>query len=626
MENFNSLLKNKRRIIKSVRKTLNETRISEAPAPVKMSANERFIEQSWKNLPNKTKVFETIPLLFAVSPKSDLTAEDMITLLGQPYDWDASGKEWLLKVLKKIRNDERAFDTFKKVVVAGTVDPSAPTLKELYNGKPASGFIHANITKFYAKLKSVSKYNEKSKTFTADVVLFWGPGKVQDAFQGDLLKGMKPDAESLIKLNDGKTIMACVSLKALEGRVGKVTTLFIDKFGGESGLSSESVSEQVNEGVMDLFKSAVSKVKDAGSAVIKKAKEYATDFTEWVKGAKDELTDVFTPSSEYVADAQVEVKELEQDAEDVLQAFDEEIVEYFNASGKPITEASEDEPIQVSVCFRDKILNWYSRFNNNTKKYNTVFTDFQKTVSEYSTKNFFRLRFESIQTKNKDYQNKMREIESIIKRVKNAKEKSGGASDKKSKCKLLFEGTKPLTFTRKELKNMLMSNANFIAIAMLHRMVEDYLKKTNKKNTKEAITNLVKFATQINAEAIFGGAIDVPLIKYNGKVIIKYGSRDKYEDNHTKNMVDYFNSAKTIPIIGLKITPSAGKSGEIATYYNITIFCLSDYKGSVGSKPKDSDFLYNEIAFKCNSGSEFTFTVEADRTTDGASVTKVFVG
>ena len=96
MENFNSLLKNKRRIIKSVRKTLKETRISEAPAPVKMSANERFIEQSWKNLANKTKVFETIPLIFAVSSKSVLTAEDMITLLDKPYDWDSSGKEWLL--------------------------------------------------------------------------------------------------------------------------------------------------------------------------------------------------------------------------------------------------------------------------------------------------------------------------------------------------------------------------------------------------------------------------------------------------------------------------------------------------------------------------------------------------
>jgi hypothetical protein len=598
--------------------------LKEASSP-KMNANEKFIEQSWKSLSNKTKVFESIPLIYAVSDKEDLSADEIISILNKPYDWDPAGKTWLLTVLKKIKNDTKAFDTFKKVVIAGTIDPGAPSLKDLYNGQPVSGFIHNNITKFYAKLKSVSKYNEKSKTFTADVVLLWGDGEVKDVFQGDLLRGMKPDAESLIKLNDDKTIMACVSLKALEGRVGKVTTLFVDKFGGEQTATNESVSEPIAEGVMDLFKNAVSKVKDAGSTVIKKAKEYVADFTEWVKNAKDELTDIFTPSSKYVSDSQVEVKEMQEDAEDVLAAFDEEIVEHFNRSGKPITEASDDEPIQVSACFRNKILTWYSKFNNNTKKYNTVFTDFQKIVSEYSTKNFFRLRFESLPIQSKEYQNKMREIESIVKRVKSAKEKTTGMVSKKQKCQPLYEGSKPLAFTRKELKNMLMSNANFVAIGMLSRMVEDYLRKTNKRNTKDAITNLVKFATQINAEAIFGGAIDVPLIKYNGKVIIKYGSRDKYEDNHTKNMVEYFNSAKTIPIIGLKITPSSGKAGEVATYYNITIFCLSDYKGSAGSKPKDSDFVYNEIAFKCNSGSEFTFAVEADKTRTGDSVTKIFM-
>jgi hypothetical protein len=586
-------------------------------APVKMNANERFIEQSWKSLSNKTKVFETIPLIYAVSKKDDLTADDMIDLLNQSFDWDDSGKEWLMKVLKKIRRDEKAFDTFKKIVIAGTVDPGAPTLKELYNGKPVSGFIHKNITKFYAKLKSVSKYNEKSKTFTADVILFWGPVEVKNVFQGDVLKGMKPDAESLIKLKDGKSIMACVSLKALEGRVGKVTDFFKSKFGDESDM---------NEGVVDMFKSAVSKIKDVSSDVVKKAKEYMTDFTEWVKDSTDEIKDVFSPSNESVADAQIEVKEMTEEADEVLLAFDEEIVEHFNRTGKPITEASDDEPIQVSVCFQNKLLAWYAKFDNNKKKYNTTFTDFQKTVSEYATKNFFRLKFESLAETNRDFKNEMNRIEQMMKRVKNAKPKSGSASNKKQKCTPVFEGSKPLQFTRKELKNILMSNANFVAIGMLKRMIDGYLKTTNKKNTKEAIQNLVKFATQINAEAIFGGALDVPLIKYNGKSIIKYGSRDNYEDTHSTNMVNYFNSAKTIPIIGLRIVPSKGKTGEISTYYGITIYCLSDYKGAGGTKPKDSDFIYNVIPFKCNSGSDFTFAVEADSIVDGSRVTSMFMG
>lgn len=604
----------------SLVKLLTET------APPKMNANERFIGQSWKDLSNRTKVFETIPLIYAVSEKDDLTADDMITILNKPFDWDTAGKDWLMKVLKKIRNDEKAFDTFKKMVVAGTVDPGAPTLKSVYNGEPVSGFIHNNITKFYAKLKSVSKYNEKSKTFTADVVLFWGPGKVQDAFQGDLLQGMKPDSESLIKLKDGNTVMACVSLKALEGRVGKVTAFFTDKFGDQSVLSTESIINSIDEGLIDLFKGAVSKVNDVGSAAIKKAKEYLTDFTEWVKETKDEITDVFSVSNENITESEIEIKEMQEDADDVLSAFNQEIVEHFNRTGKPITEASDDEPIHVSLCFKTKLLAWYSKFDNSKKKYNTAFTDFEKVVNQYESKNFFRLKFESLSETNRDFKNEMNRIESMMKRVKTAKPKTGTDTPKKQKCAPIFDGEKPLQFTRKELKNILMSNANFVAIGMLSKMVEDYLKKTNKRNTKEAIQNLVKFATQINAEAIFGGAIDVPLIKYNGKVIIKYGSRDKYEDNHSTNMVNYFNSAKTIPIIGLRIVPSKGKTGELSTYYAITIYCLSDYKGTTGSTPKDSDFTYNVIAFKCNSGSDFTFAVEADSTADGSFVTRAFVG
>lgn len=614
MINDKNIFERSNKIIRSVNKILRENKsINEEPA--KMNANEKFIEQSWKSLTNKTKVFETIPLIYAVSEKDDLSAEEIIAILNKKYDWDDSGKEWLLTILKKIKKDSKAFDTFKKVVIAGTVDPNAPTLKDLYNGQPASGFIHKNITKFYAKLKSVSKYNPKSKTFTADVVLFWGPDSVESAFQGDLLKDMKPDADSLIKLKGGKTVMACVSLKALEGRVGKVTTLFIDKFGGDA---------TVEEGVLDLFKNTVTKVKDAGSAGMKKLKDYFTDFTEWVKNTTDELTDIFSPSNKSVADAQVEAKEIETEAEDVLSEFDVEITEHLNRSGKPITEANEDEPIQISHCFREKLLSWYSKFENDTKKYNKAFEEFEKNISEYSTKNFFRMQFKSLPKEKSDFKKELTRIKSIIDSVKRAKAVEN--TDKKQKCMLLVDAGNPVTFTRKEIKTILMSNANYIAIDMLNKMIEEYLKKTDKKSTKQAIQNLIKFATEINAEAIFGGALEVPLIKYNGKVIIKYGSRSNYEATHTTKMVEYFNSAKTIPIIGLKIYPVQNKSGEVSTYYMILMYSLSDYKGSASSKPKDSDFSYNFIMINCNSGSDFRFSVESSKTVDGASVTKAFMG
>ena len=623
MNRYKLLVENERRILNSVKKLIREVNgkkipMKEAPDVSKeMNTNEKTIIDSWKSLSNKTKVFETIPLIFAVTDKENLTAKDMIGILNKNYDWDAAGKDWLLTLLEKIKDDKKAYQTFNDVVIAGTVNPDAPTLKELYGGNKVDGFIHANITKFYKKLKSVSKHNKDSKTFTADVVLFWGPGSVQSAFQGDLLKGMKPAGESLIKLKDNTTIMACVSLKALQGRVGKVSKLFQSKFG------VDVLPSPTNEGVADMLKNTISNMKDVGSNVMKKITEYMTKFTDWAKEIKSHIVNIFSPTSKSVVDAQVEVKEISDSADALLKEFDKEIVEHMNRSGKPITEASEDEPIQITACFRDQLLRWYAKFDNDTKQYNKIFNEFQNTVKEYSTKNFFRVKFESLPENNREFLEELKRIEGIIDSVKKAKEDQTTTGKSSNKCYVLFNGTTPITFTRKELKNILMSNANFVAISMLNNMVNNYLKTVKTSDIKTAVTSLVKFATEINAEAIFGGAVDVPLIKYNGINIIKYDSRDNYEVKHANKMVEYFSSIKTLPIIGLKITPVRNKSTAVSTYYSISMFSLSDYKGSTNPTPIDKDFVYNYISFYCISGKSFSFAVESGSTVSGESVSKM---
>jgi hypothetical protein len=624
MNRYKVLVENERKILTSVNRLMREVNgkkipMKEAPDVSKeMNPNEKIIIDSWKSLSNKTKVFETIPLIFAVTDKEDLTANDIINILNKNYDWDPAGKDWILILLDKIKGDKKAFQTFKDVVIAGTVNPNAPTLKELYGGNKVDGFIHANITKFYAKLKSVSKHNQQSKTFTADVVLFWGPGSVQDAFRGDLLTGMKPAGESLIKLKDDSTVMACVSLKALDGRVGKVTTLFQSKFG------KNVLPTPTNEGVADMLKNTISKMKDVGSNFVKKVTDRMTQFTDWSKKIKSHIVDIFSPTSKEVVDAQVEAKKISEDAEDILKEFDKEIVEHMNRSGKPITEATEDEPIQITSCFRDQLLRWYAKFDNDTKKYNKVFDDFQNTVKEYSTKNFFRIKFQSLPEKNLEFDEELKRIEGIIDSVKQAKEDSITKTGKRSiKCSELFNGTTPVTFTRKEIKNILMSNANHIAISMLNNMVNNYLKTVKTSDTKAAVSSLVKFATEINAEAIFGGAVDVPLIKYDGIKIIKYDSRDNYEVKHANKMVEYFSSIKTLPIIAIKIRPVRSKTTDVSTYYSISMFSLSDYKGSTSSTPMDKDFIYNYMSLYCISGTSFNFAVETNSTISGESVSKI---
>jgi hypothetical protein len=614
MGRYTKLQTNKDTILKKCEETLKTGKrlISESPRKEKIppTKNEQFVLDSWNGLKNKTKVFETIPIVYALYKHDDLSASEIIDVLRQPYDWDEAGKLWIFNVLKKIGNDEKAYETFLKVVINAIMSPNGPSLKELNGNKTIDDFIHGSITKFYTTLKKYSPHNDGSKTFTADVVILWGTSSASNVINGNLLQKIQPTEESLCLLSDNKTLMACVSLKALEGRVGKVTTLFQDRFGIKS-TSNESYKPEIKEGVFDLL-------NKASSSVIKTVKSWATKFTEWVTKTLTAIKDIFSPTNQSVVNAQKENDDQVKEAEKVLAMFDRELEEHFRLNGKILTESADDEPLQISSCFRNQMLSWYEKLENDTKKINTAFIEFQKNTSEYATKNLFRLSFTSLDEKNREFQTEIKRIKSVIDKIKRAKEQP--AATKRVSCLLLVDSNKPLTYTRKELKNILMSNSNYISISLLNSMIDEFLKKSKSLKTSDAIGNLIKFSTELNAEAIFGAATDVPLIKYDGTKIIRFGSRKNYEENHKSKMIDHFKSIETLPIIGLKIYPP--KSKETVTYYVVLLYTLADYKGAESNIPMDGDFVYNVISFKCNSGSDFAFAIESDTTTTGDKLVK----
>lgn len=620
MKTREQYLKRTNQILKETRQTLKGILVEKGKKEqVPITTNQKFIMDSWKSLKNKTKVFETIPLIYALYPEDDLTAKQMIDVLNVRYDWDNEGKTWLLNLLKKIEKDEVAYETFLKTVVAGTIDFGAPSLKELNGGKVINNFIHGSITKFYGTLKKYSTHNKDSKTFTADVVLLWGPASISSVLNGDQFKTMEPTPESIVVLNDKKTLMACVSLKALEGRVGKVTTLFQSKFGRgmNVGESVSTVNEGMFDGVADMFSNAIEKAKD--SKVFSTIKSAFQKFTGWVTKTFDTIKSVFSPNNKNVIDAKTQNEKIVDTAEELLKSFDKEVVEHYSKRGKPLTEASEDEPIQISSCFKKQLLSWYSSFENDTKNYNKVFLDFKNKTSKYATTNQFRLSFTSLPETTREYAKELKRINDVIAKVKKAKEQA--AASKRVSCLLLMDGSKPLTFTRKELKTILMSSANYVSLSLINNMIDEYLTKSKSLKTNESVEGLIKFATELNAEAIFGAATEIPLVKYNGRELIKFGSRTDYEKEHSKKMANYFVSVKTLPIIGLKIYPPKSKEG-LSTYYSIIMYSLADYTGTESTQPMDKDFKYNVIAFKCNSGSDFAFAVESDATTTGDKIVK----
>lgn len=630
MTRCESIRKNEQVILERVKKFLHENgrhssftteiskKINEKNAvkqEVNMTKNEKFVIESWKSLKNRTKVFETIPLIYALYPKPGeyVTAQDMIDVLNTGYDWDKDGKTWILNILNTIKKDERSYQTFIETVVEAAVTRDAPSLKDLNGGKPINDFIHGSITKFYSELKKNSQHNKDSKAFTADVILLWGPGGASTVLSGRQLKEMEPTSESLVLLEDKKTLMACVSLKALEGRVGKVTTLFQAKFG--KSFNEGKIDEGIFDGVSDMFSTAIEKGKN--SKIFSKIKEAFTKFTTWAKTTFDTIKGVFSPNSKEVLEAKSKNEEIVDDAEMLLKEFDKELQEHYSKLGKPITEASEDEAIHISSCFRKQLLRWYSSFENDTKNFNKMFLEFNNKTLKFATTNYFRLSFTILPEKTKEYASELKRINGMIIKVKTAKEQESQGS-KRDSCLLLNNSSTPLTFTRKELKTILMSNANYVSLSLINNMIDQYLEKSKSLKIEDSLESLIKFATELNAEAIFGAAVDIPLIKYDGKKIIKFGSRGNYEKEHSKKMAEYFTSVKTLPIIGLKIYPPKGSTA----YYSIIMYSLADYTGSESIKPTDADFKYNVIAFKCNSGSNFTFTVESDATKTGDKILK----
>lgn len=207
---------------------------------------------------------------------------------------------------------------------------------------------------------------------------------------------------------------------------------------------------------------------------------------------------VFSPTTKEVLEAKSENEEIIDEAETLLKEFDKEIQEHFNRTGKTLTEVSEDEPIQISSCFKKQLLSWYSKFENNTKKYNQLFNEFKNKTSKYSNTNYFRLSFTSLPEKTKEYTEELNRIKQMINLVKSSTEKKN--VNKKISCALLYTGTKPLTFTRKELKTVLMSSANYVSVSLLNNMIDQYLAKSKSLNTKQSIESLIKFSTELNAE------------------------------------------------------------------------------------------------------------------------------
>jgi hypothetical protein len=629
MSRYDELHKNETKILKETRKLIRESKsfISEKKTDVKDVGD--LITQQWnelaKNPVKKTGVFETVPLIYAMSTSSpdDMTISEMKKILSQDKDWDDNAKSWLLTLIDLIGNDKKLYRSFvDNIVYKKILSKSGDDLKDLNGGEVISDFIHGSIkgkNGFYNLLPQDSK----SKDFTADVILFWNNSNVAKevlkAGPDSPLNNMSPNDEepSLVDLDDG-TLMACVSLKALEGKIGKVTKFVVKKYsdGSMEMVSQEEINEniQINEGLFssmaNMFSNVLGWMKN--TKIAKKLKEWYDSFKNWSKNLFDTITKIVSPTSPSVIKSKTEFDRIKKDADELLLEFDKELNEHLKRNG--ITEASDEEEIQISNCFAKKLDSWYQKFNNDVSQYNKIFKEFGTKISRYEKSKFLKIQFESLDTENKSFQDWITSVKTFME-DELGKTKEGSNISSKSSCKFLMKGNQPFKISRARLKPILMSNANFASISVISGIINQYLGSFKESDVDKAVNDLIKFSTELNSEAIFGGVYDIPLIKYDGTKILKLGTRKKYEEEHVKQMSKQLKGMETLPILGIKIYPSKVKGAPIPTYYAVIMYGIAEMvenieKGKTDERPIEEKLLYNEIMFNCNSGSDFAFAIE----------------
>jgi hypothetical protein len=631
MGRYEELHRNQTKVLNETRKLVRGTKslVSEKKTVVKDAGD--LITQQWselvKNPVRKTGVFETIPLVYAMSTSSpdDMTISEMKGILSQNKDWDSNAKSWLMTLIELIGNDKKLYRSFVDNIVYGKIlSKSGDDLKDLNGGEPISDFIHGSISGkngFYNLLPKDSK----SKEFTADVILFWNNSNVaKDVLRAgpdSPLNNMAPNDEdpNLVDLDDG-TLMACVSLKALEGKIGKLTKFVVNKYadGSMEMVSQDETNEnlQINEGLFssmaNMFSSALGWVKN--TKIAKKLKEWYDSFKNWSKNLFDMITKIVSPTSPSVTKAKTQFDRIKKDADELLSEFDKELSEHLKRNG--ITEASDTEEIQISNCFAKKLESWYQKFNSDVSQYNKTFQDFGTKISRYEKSKFLKIQFESLDTENKSFQDWIASVKTFME-DELGKTKEGTIISSKSDCRFLMKGNKPFKISRAKLKPILMSNANFTSISIINDIIDQFIGSFSETDTDKALNDLIKFSTELNSEAIFGGVYEIPLIKYDGTKILKLGTRKKYEEETVKNMSKQLKGIDTLPIVGIKVYPSGKEKGSvIPTYYSIIMYGVAEMienieKGKTDTRSIEEKLLYNEIMFSCNSGSQFRFAIES---------------
>lgn len=566
--------------------------VPEAKAPKAEKSLTRF--QKWYNSQSKSDItpfIETFPIVEALID-GDVTLKSFIATVSQSqYDWHPKVIEYL-KDLKGFLNDPESVDYFNNVYVRGK-SASSPisqqhSLKSLNGGKKITSFIHNNVRNMYDLIQT----GEKNKVFTADVFVFWGVTDVTDeVLEKFALAVYKPNIKnkSLIDLGSNRYV-ACVSLKASSGRLGKWTD-----YGGNYIKIDEAITENFLDNVAAKFaKTSVGKALLAG---FDKIKTMFSNLYDSIKAA--------------VSEDNPAVKQF-KDLSKTVQEFDTLI------DDPNITEG-DDELITCSTCMQDKL----KKLDPYVQKVlaGSGLGDIRTTLKPFIDNELFLANLTEFNKNVEQTKKGYKQLESVYKKI--IKAKPINVAEAKSKCTALKDTDgKLLKVSRNDLKNILFTNSNSLSFDLIKNIINQTFGNVKPQEINKKKESLIKLSVTLASEMVFGTSAELPLVKYVGvHPPMELGTKAQYKEQKMKQASSVFGSKLKIPICALSIYPSKGKTGETPYYYVVKFFTFYNMEQPTGGyQPKDVS--YAVTSFKCNSGSDFAFAVEADDEVNGDQLLK----
>jgi tRNA(Ser,Leu) C12 N-acetylase TAN1 len=364
----------------------------------------------------------------------------------------------------------------------------------------------------------------------------------------------------------------------MSGRIGRVFTQLRDYLDADveiqpSAEYQKSMTERIlTEGYFDVVKNTfngfINKYKEISDVIKEKYRVLIDNFSKLTGGFIDKIkTNLFTKLNQ-------EINVFEKNSFKELKNIEDNIQKEFESLNEKKSKMCGTTSAELTPSLIKNIQD-YEKLLSATNTDTALIEKIIETSNNPSVTKYFKFEIDNKNlTQIKDLKNN---VKSISKQI---------ATSKQS-C-----------ISREELSPILMYRSNILALQYIDLIMKKVLQDTNLSSPDKIQEEFLKLASVLSTEAIFGGNVSLPLIKYTGNKLERLGYKNEFKIKVPETIPDLKLGKLTV-----KLEPESNAYLVIYLYLFFGIETGDD-------KVTPTYVLYE---MRSESGSSFTFKVEGNK-------------